>query len=227
MNSVSSWQGSLATSWAQVWSSFFSLLPQVIGALIIFVAGFYVAGWLKNIVVRFLKMLKFDSLSEKLGVEKMLKKAQLEFSLTESVGLIVQWLIVLIFFLAVSDILGLGVVSQVLMRILSYIPNVIAAALIFGAGYFVAGLVENGVRGAFLSVDSKVAKPVSKFARGLFLLISFFAALDQLQIAQGLIVTFYQGLTYTVVLIVGLSVGLGSKDLVAKILDDWYKKVSK
>ena len=31
----------------------------------------------------------------------------------------------------------------------------------------------------------------------------------------------------TIVLAVGLSVGLGAKDLVSKVLSDWYEKVKK
>ena len=81
------------------------------------------------------------------------------------------------------------------------------------------------VRGAFVSVDHEIAKPVSKVTRWVIIVISFFAAVEQLQIAQGLIRTFFQGLTYTIVLTVGLSIGLGSKDFIAKILDDWYEKV--
>ena len=53
------------------------------------------------------------------------------------------------------------------------------------------------------------------------------AAIDQLQIARNFIATFFQGLTYTIVLVVGLSGGLGAKDLVAKILNDWYEKIRK
>ena len=57
--------------------------------------------------------------------------------------------------------------------------------------------------------------------------MAFFAAIDQLQIAQGLIATFYQGLTYTIVLAVGLSVGLGAKDLISRVLNEWYDKIHK
>ena len=123
--------------------------------------------------------------------------------------------------------MGLSAVSEVLTRVLSYIPNILAASLIMGAGYFIAGLVENLVRGALSSVDHKLAKPVGKLARWFLLLVTFFAAVDQLQIARGFINTFFQGLTYTVVLVVGLSFGLGAKDLVSKILNDWYEKIRK
>ena len=123
--------------------------------------------------------------------------------------------------------MGLSAVSLVLANVIGYIPNVLAAALIFAAGYFVAGVVDSLVRGALVSVDHDLARPVGRLSRWVILVVAFFAAVDQLQIARGLISTFFQGLTYTVVLIVGLSVGLGAKDLVSKILTDWYEKIRK
>jgi len=227
MRSVSTWQGALTTSWGSVWTSFITSLPKVFGAIIIFVIGLVLAYWAKRFVVQILKTLSLEKVSKSLGVEKFLKKADVKLSLTDLIGAVVNWLIVFVFFLAAVDILGLSSVSRILTNILSYIPNIIAAALIFGVGYFVAGIVDGVVRGALASVDHDVAKPVGKIARWLVIVISFFAAADQLQIARGLITTFFQGLTYTIVLVVGLSVGLGAKDLVSKVLDDWYEKIKK
>ncbi|OGM11561.1 hypothetical protein A2Z22_02050 [Candidatus Woesebacteria bacterium RBG_16_34_12] len=227
MNDVSTWQGALTSSWSQVWVSFLEVLPTILGAIIIFAIGLLLSFWVKKFIIELLKVVKIDQLSKSAGVDQYLKKAEIRHTLIELIGTIFEWLIILIFFLAVVDILGLTAVSQVLARVLSYIPNVFAAALIFGAGYIVARVVDGLVRGALVSIDHDIAKPVGKLARWIILLISFFAAIDQLQIAQGLIATFFQGLTYTVVLVVGLAVGLGSKDLVAKILDDWYEKIKK
>ena len=78
-----------------------------------------------------------------------------------------------------------------------------------------------------VSVDHDIAKPTSRFARWIIMVVAVFAAIDQLQIAQGLIATFFQGLTYTIVLAIGLSVGLGAKDLIARVLNDWYDKIHK
>jgi hypothetical protein len=185
------------------------------------------AYWAKRLVVQLLNTLSLERVSKSLGIEKFLKKADVKLSLTELIGAVVNWLIIFVFFLAAVDILGLSSVSQILTDVLGYIPNVVAAALIFGVGYFVAGIVDGVVRGALASVDHDVAKPVGKVARWLLIVISFFAAVDQLQIARGLISTFFQGLTYTIVLVVGLSVGLGAKDLVSKVLNDWYEKIRK
>jgi hypothetical protein len=225
MNSVSSWQEALVASWSQVWTSFLTILPTILGAIVVFAIGLLLAYWAKRLVEQLLKAVRLQKLSESSGVDEYLKKADIKLDLADLVALIVEWLIILVFFLAVVDILGLTVVSAVLAQVLAFIPNILAAALIFAAGYLVAGLADGIVRGALASIDHDIAKPIGKVARWLVLLMAFFAAVNQLRIAQNLIATFFQGLTYTVVLVVGLSLGLGAKDLVSEILNDWYKKI--
>lgn len=227
MQALSSWQAALIASWGQVWSSFLGILPSIIGAIIVFAVGLVLAFWAKRLVVELAKLVRLDKLTESAGIDTYLSKAEIKATFTELLGIITEWLVILVFFLAVVEILGLTMVSQVLTRVLGYIPNVLAAALIFAAGYIVAKLAEGVVRGALSSIDHDLAKPVGRLSRWVILLVAFFAALDQLQIARGLISTFFQGLTYTLVLVVGLSVGLGAKDLVARLLNEWYDKIRK
>lgn len=227
MNTLSVWQQALITSWAEVWSSFLSILPTLLGAVVIFAVGLIIAYWAKRLVIEVLRLVQVEKLTRTAGVDRYLEKADIKMSFIELIGVLIEWLVILVFFIAVVDILGLSAVSQVLFSVLAYIPNVIAAILIFAAGYIVGGLADGIVRGALASVDHDVAKPLGRLARWLIVVVAFFAAIDQLQIARGLIATFFQGLTYTIVLVVGLSVGLGAKDLVSKVLDDWYKKISR
>lgn len=227
MNALTTWQGALISSWAEVWNSFLSVLPSLIGAIVIFAIGLILAYWAKRLVVEVLRVAQLERLTKSAGVERYLEKADIKMSFIELLGTLVEWIVILVFFIAVVEILGLSAVSQVLFSVLAYIPNVIAAILIFAAGYMVGGLADGLVRGALASVDHDVAKPLGRLARWLIIVVAFFAAVDQLQIARGLIATFFQGLTYTIVLVVGLSVGLGAKDLVSKILDEWYEKIKK
>ena len=227
MNELSSWQTALLVSWSEVWTSFVRILTSLLGAVVVFAIGLILAYWVKRLLLQGLRMVQLEKLTGMVGVDRYLAKAEIKLTFVELLGTIVEWIIILVFFLAVVDILGLSAVSMVLAQVLGYIPNVLAAALIFAAGYFVARLVDTLVRGALVSVDHDLARPVGKLARWVILVVTFFAAVDQLQIARGLISTFFQGLTYTVVLIVGLSVGLGAKDLVSRILTDWYEKIRK
>jgi hypothetical protein len=227
MNGVSIWQSALIASWEEVWSSVLSIFPRILGAIVVFSIGLVLAFWVKRLVTELLKLVKLEKLAKTAGIDEYLTKADIKLNPVDLLATLVEWMIILVFFLAVVDILGLSVVSTVLTRVLGYIPNVVAAALIFAAGYIVAGLVDGLVRGALASVDHDAAKPVGKLAKWLILVVAAFAAIDQLQIARNLIATFFQGLTYTIVLVVGLSVGLGAKDLVSRVLTDWYEKISK
>lgn len=227
MQALSSWQTALIVSWGQVWTAFLGILPSILGAIVVFAVGLILAFWVKRLVVEVLKLVRLDKLTKSAGFDKYLSKADISLSFTDLLGAVAEWLVILVFFMAGVEILGLTGVSEVLTRVLGYIPNVLAAALIFAAGTFVAGLVDGLVRGALASVDHEAAKPVGRLARWVILVVTFFAAIDQLKIARGLISTFFQGLTYTVVLVVGLSVGLGAKDLVSRVLNDWYEKIRK
>lgn len=227
IGNINNWQTAITSSWSEVWVSFLGILPKIIGAIFIFALGVLIAFWVKRLVIEMLRLIKLDKLSESSGLNKYLKKAEITLSVTELLGAMSEWLIIIVFFLSVLDILGLTVVSQVLAQMLGYVPNIFAAILIFAAGYLIANLLGTLMRGALASVDHEIAKPAGKVTRWLILVIAFFAAVEQLKIARSLINTFFQGLTYTVVLVIGLSVGLGAKDLVSRILTDWYEKIKK
>lgn len=227
MTLFQTWQEALLTSWNQVWSSFLGFLPSFISAVIVFVVGIFVASWVRRIVEEILKAVRLEDLSRTSGFDGYLRRADIGLSATTLVGTVVKWLLLLVFFIATVEILGLSAVSTVLAGVLGYVPNVVAAALIFGVGFIVAGVVDGLVRGAFATIDHEAAKPVGRVARWVVLVVAFFAAVDQLRIAPALIDTFFQGLTWTFVLIFGLSIGLGAKDFVAKVLEDWYRRINK
>ena len=216
-----------ADSTRGVWLLVFEASLKLFWAIVVFAIGLALGSWVQVLVVKLLRFARVENLSKTIGAEKVLKKAEINLSLVDLVAIVLRWLVVLIFFLSALDILGLSSVSQVLFSILGYLPSIVAAIFVLVLGYLVANLVEKLVKGAVLSIDKNIAKPLSVLARWLILLIAFFAALDQLKIAQTLISTFFQGLTYTFVLAVGLSFGLGAKDLVSRILNEWYDKLNK
>jgi len=215
----------LLSSWNEVWLPVFAVLPKIIGAIILFSFGLILSGWVKKLIVKSLSMVKFEKLTKVAGLEGYLKKINSELTFTEVLGVFAEWVLVLVFLLASTEVLGLSVVSSVAAQMLAYVPNILAAALIFAVSFYIAKLVGGLIKSVVAGIDHKIARPAGNLARYLILLIGFFAAIDQLQIAQSLVSTFFQGLTYTLVLIIGLSVGLGAKDLVGKILSDWYERV--
>jgi hypothetical protein len=210
-----------------LWSLVLGASLKLFWAFVIFAVGLILGSWVYVLSKKLFNFIKVEKLSRTVGIDNFLKKAEIEFNLADLLALILRWLVVLVFFLSALDTLGLSSISQVLLSILNYLPNIVAAVFVFVLGYLVANLVEKLIKGAVVSFDKNIASPISVFSRWLILVITAFAALDQLKIAQTLINTFFQGLTYTFVLAVGLSLGLGAKDLVSRVLNDWYDKLIK
>jgi len=156
-----------------------------------------------------------------------LKKAEIKIRAEEFFGLVVYWLVVIIFSIATLNILGLAAVSQVLTSFLAYIPRVISAVIIFAAGFLLANFVSSVVKGGVAQIDREVSRIAAKFTRYLLVGIAILVAINELGIAQSFINTLLIGFVATLALGFGLSFGLGGKDLVAKLLEDWYKRFKK
>ncbi|MDP2670862.1 MAG: hypothetical protein Q8P13_00110, partial [bacterium] len=109
----------------------------------------------------------------------------------------------------------------------AYLPNIFAAVLIFGAGVVLAGFLEKLVKGSLGGIDIKLSRLMAKFTSYLVVVFTVLASISQLGIAKNLIDTVFIGFVTMLALALGLSLGLGSKDLVKTILEDWYKTFKK
>ena len=138
MNSL---QEIILSATANVLGRIVSFLPNLLGAVIIFLVGVILSNWGKRITIVFIKTTKLEKLFKNTGVEKFLKKAQLPHGVENFLGQIVRWVILLIFFIATMNLLGLTAVSDVLSMILAYVPNVLSATLILAIGILVAGVL--------------------------------------------------------------------------------------
>jgi hypothetical protein len=82
--------------------------------------------------------------------------------------------------------------------------------------------VESVVKGSLGAVDLKTSRLLGKTSSYIVLIFTILASLSQLHIASEFVQTLFMGIVATISIGLGLSLGLGSKDLVAKILNEWY-----
>lgn len=204
-----------------------SFLPSLLGAILTLIVGFILAGWIKTITIRILQIFKINKLSSSTALQQFFHHAQISSAIENILGEILRILIIIIFLIASMNMLGLSIVTQVLSQILAYIPTIIAAVIIFVGGVLIAGLVEKLVKGALGSIDIKTARTAAKISSYSIMVITTLAAISQLGIAQSFINTLFTGLVATLVLGLGLSIGLGGKDLVKTVLENWYKDFKK
>ncbi len=227
LSTISNWQEAIFVAAANIFTQFFNFLPSLFGALLIFVIGLILAKWAKAIIVKVLSAVKLDKISRKIGLEPFLSKADVKLKVEVIIGEIARWLIIIVFFMAGVNVLGLTTVGSVLASVLSFIPSIVSAILILTVGVLLAGLVEGLIKGAVNQIDPKTGRLLSKVASYLVVIVAALAAINELGIAQSLINILFIGIITTLALGIGLAIGLGAKDLVSKMLMDWYSKGKK
>ena len=226
-NFLTNVQNSLSSAAYTILISILSFIPTLLAAVVVFMVGLVLANWLKAIVIKLLNLLKLSEVLSKGGLKHFLDNAEITQKVEMVIGELVRYLTILIFFVASINLLGLNTVTQVLNGLLAYLPNIFAAVLIFGAGVVLAGFLEKLVKGSLGGIDIKLSRLMAKFTSYLVVVFTVLASISQLGIAKNLIDTVFIGFVTMLALALGLSLGLGSKDLVKTVLEDWYKRFKK
>ena len=73
-----------------------SYVPALAGAIVILVVGWLVAKLVEAVVVRLLKAIRLDVASDKAGISNVLAQGEIHLSLSELVGAIIYWLVILV-----------------------------------------------------------------------------------------------------------------------------------
>lgn len=221
------WQQSLTNVWKDATGPIFVFFPNLLAAIFVVIIGLVLGNWARNLLVRALQVIHFENLIKNTKFKAFLLKAELTQKIEDVIGSLLKWLIVLIFFIAATNIIGLTAVSAVLGGILSYIPNILSAVIVLAIGILLAGLVEGLVKGALATIDLQASRLMGKIASYTVVTIATLAAFSELKIAESFINTLFIGFVAMLSLGFGLAIGLGAKDVVGKSLGDWYKNLQK
>lgn len=222
---VQSWADVLVSSFQTIWGGFIGFLPKFLGAIIVFLVGLIIANGLGALVAQLINAIKLDKLLEKVGVGKFFERAGWKLNSGKFFGEIVKWFFIIVFLLAVADILQLYGLTAFLRDILLYIPNIVIAVLIMLAavllGNFLRGLVLGGAKGAKL-YSSKAVATITWWA---VLVFGFFAALLQLGVAVSIVNAVITGTIAMLAIAGGISFGLGGKDYASYLIEKFRDRV--
>lgn len=204
-----------------------SYIPAIAGAIVILVVGWLIAKVIEALIARILKAVKLDQASEKAGIANVLAQGEIKMSLSEIVGAIVYWLIMLIVIATTLDALNLKIASDLLTRLVGYVPNILGAVFILILGAFLANFVGSIVRTAASNAGVKNAKMLAQISQIILMVFAVIIAIEQLQIATTLIVLSVNIVLVSIGLGIALAFGLGCKDIAAKAMQDFLNGLKK
>ena len=165
-------------------------IPRILSAAVLILIGWVLATLVRTGITRVLARTELDErLSAEVGVEP----------LSNNIGQIIYWLILLLFVPLVLSALGLNgllaPVQNLVNDLLLFLPNLFAALVIGFVGYFVAKIVRNIVTGlvsslnlqstaerAGVSATTNLPKIAGSVVFILILIPTLIAALDALNI---------------------------------------------
>ncbi len=224
---INVWQTALTGAFTNFIQATVSFLPRLFSSFLIFILGILISKWLRSLTLKSLHLLKFDAFAKDKKVKKFLAEAEITQKIEEAIASLVKWVVILVFFIAALNVLGLTTISNLLFNLVAYLPNVLSAIVVLALGILLAGLMESLVKGALASIDIKTSRLMGKITSYVVVVIAFLVAISELNIAQNFINIIFMGFVTTISLGFGLALGLGGKDLVSQILNDWYRDLKK
>jgi len=220
-----SWTEALITSFQNIWLNIVNFVPTLIGALILLVVGLIVAWACRIVIERVVGFLKIDALLKKIGLAPLFERANLQINSGRFFGLLIYWFVVIVFILAITDILGLYGVSLFLREAVSYLPNIIVATLIMLATLVLANFLRSVVRSSVASAKLHNPKFLGSLTWWVIVVFGLLAALMQVGIAGVILNTIVTGVIAALALATGLAFGLGGKDYAAHLIEKFREQI--
>ena len=200
-------------------------LPILMGVFVILIVGWIIAGVLKNVVVKLLKLIQLDTASEKSGLGDILRRGGIRHTVSELIGVLIYWLVMLLVFMTSLNALGMTVAASLLDKVIMYIPNVIAAVFILSLGIFFSSMIGTVVRTASSNSGITQAKLLGQLTQVVIMIFAVVITLEQLNIASSILNLAINIIIASIGLAFAIAVGLGSKDIAGKMIQDIVNNV--
>jgi Mechanosensitive ion channel, conserved TM helix len=200
--------------------SLIGFLPNLIGFLVILIVGYIVARVVKTVAAKLL---------EKLGLDRALHNSQAGHYVervspgahpSRLIAAVAFWFIFIYAIAAAVGALKIPALTNFMANVQNYLPNVIAAVLIFVVGAAIAGAA--GGFAQKLMGDTPTGRVARTVGPGLILAIVVFMVLTQLRIAPTIVEATYFALIGMLALAGALAFGLGGREVAADMLHNAY-----
>lgn len=208
----------------ELWSDFLNVIPKILLAI-----GFIILAWVTIKTINFvlkklLGITKIDSLTTKLNEAELFGKNDYTVVPSKIILKFVKYLLILIFIIIASEILGLRIVSEGIGNFIAYLPILLSALLIFVLGVYMASLVKNAVQDTFKSLEINGSNLVGNIVFYAIVVVVSITALNQAQINTEIITNNLTLILGSILVAFTIAFGLGSKDVVLRLLFGFYTR---
>ncbi len=188
-----------------------TLLPEIAFAILVIFVGWLAAVLVHHIVLWVLNFFAIDKLAAKTPLQGMLKSIGVHKSISDILGWLIFWMIILLTLIVAADTLHLQQVSNGLSVITNYIPQVIVALLIIVFGMLLAKFLQMLTIQALNKMDVSYKKFAGTAVQLVVLVFVFISAVDQLGFNLGYVLNGLITIASVALLILGLGAAFGAR----------------
>lgn len=204
------------------WSKMTAFAPNLLGAVVILLVGYAVSKALQRLTTSILRRVGFDKLSGRVGLDRFFHRGGLKSAPSALIGLLLFWLFMLTFLISAAETLGLSDVSRTIHSLVLYLPNVIAAVIIFVVGMTLAAFVRGILQSAAEGIGVDHAEVLANVAYGALIVVSSTLAIDQLQVETTLLNRIILILLIGATAAVAFALGTGTRDIARHLVAGAY-----
>jgi hypothetical protein len=191
----------------------YQFLPYLFAMVLLLIVGFIVAYLIKKILYLILKLIKFDSLSYRLGFSKLLEKSGIRSKPSQVMAKFVYWFLLIVFIMLALNALNVKALDVLVSQFFLFLPNLVAGLILFFAGYLLSIFLERTVLIAAVNAGVQFAKFLSRGVQILVLLFFLAIALEQTGIGESIVTASFTIIFGGLVLALALALGLGGREL--------------
>ena len=134
------------------------------------------------------------------------------------------WLVILAALLIAFNGLGLTTITELLGRIVWFVPNVFVAILVLAFGAYFARFVGDAVAAYCLNIKLQDAAFLGKLAQYAIMVFVVLIALDQIQIGGDIVRQSFLIILAGIVFAFALAFGLGAREEAGAQVREWRNK---
>lgn len=200
------------------------LLPRLVLAVVVLIAGWLLAKLVRFAVSRGLRAVNFKVLTERAGMDAFLRNGGIQADTSDLLALLCYWVVILAALIVGFNGLGLTYVTDLLARIVLFVPKVMVALLILAFGAYFARVVGDAVCAYFRNIHLQDADLLGRLAQYALLTFVILIALDQVDVGGDIVRQTFLVILAGVVFALALAFGLAGKDWAAELLERWWPR---
>lgn len=199
-------------------------LPRLGLALVVLFVGWLLAKGLRLAAVKALRAFNFHVLTQRSGIDNFLQQGGTEKDTTDVFGAIVFWLVLLGALVVATNGLGLAQVTELLGRVLLFLPRLLVGLLVLVFGLYFARFVGQSVQAWCRRAGVGDAELLGRIVRYSIVTFVLLLAVDYVDIGRGLVQQTFLILLAGVVLALALAFGLGGRERAAELIEHWFPR---